>query len=253
MTPDEAAPTAPGHYRLTCPSCNGQLYDDGMMLECGKDHAPALLRTSYIESRFDPDNGIDGVFRYHDWLPVRRTLADAGRSVVYRSHRLAKSIGLSNLWIAFNGYWPERDATLETATFKELEANTVLGRLPQAHSMLSVASAGNTGAAFALSVLTPRHTLRHCHPPAGAASFQISRPPKPMCADSNRSQGIPRCDRFRRQAWDHGGVLWRGRRQERWSARRAGHSTSFRFRGDQDATGSLLPGCRQRHWRHLGS
>ncbi len=151
MTPDEAAPTAPGHYRLTCPSCNGQLYDDGMMLECGKDHAPALLRTSYIESRFDPDNGIDGVFRYHDWLPVRRTLADAGRSVVYRSHRLAKSIGLSNLWIAFNGYWPERDATLETATFKELEANTVLGRLPQAHSMLSVASAGNTGAAFALS------------------------------------------------------------------------------------------------------
>jgi cysteate synthase len=151
MTPDEAAPEAPSHYRLSCPSCGGQLYDDGLILECGKDHGPALLRTSYIKSRFKPDNGIDGVFRYHDWLPVRRTLPDAGSTVVYRGHRLAESIGLSNLWIAFNGYWPERDATLETATFKELEAHTVLARLPQAHSMLSVASAGNTGAAFALS------------------------------------------------------------------------------------------------------
>jgi cysteate synthase len=151
MTPDEAAPEAPGHYRLSCPSCGSQRYDDGLTLECGKGHGPALLRTSYIKSRFEPDNGMGGIFRYHNWLPVRRTLPDAGRSVVYRSHRLAKFLALSNLWIAFNGYWPERDATLETATFKELEAHTVLGRLPQAHSMLSVASAGNTGAAFALA------------------------------------------------------------------------------------------------------
>lgn len=56
---------------------------------------------------------------------------------------------LPNLWIAFNGFWPERGAVFETATFKELEAHTVLGRLPGPDVVLTVASAGNTGAAFA--------------------------------------------------------------------------------------------------------
>jgi cysteate synthase len=58
-------------------------------------------------------------------------------------------LGLPNLWIAFNGFWPERDAVFETATFKDLEAHTVLGRLPGPDVILTVASAGNTGAAFA--------------------------------------------------------------------------------------------------------
>ena len=168
MTPEEPVPAAPSHYRLTCLTCDGQLCDDGLVLDCRKGHGPALLRTSYIKSRFEPDNSIDGIFRYHDWLPVRRMLSDTGRSVVYRSHRLAKSLCLSNLWIGFNGYWPERDGSLETATFKELEAHTVLARLPPAHSMLNVASAGNTGAAFALScsrhgipclIIIPRRAL----------------------------------------------------------------------------------------------
>ena len=212
MTPDEAAPEAPGHYRLSCPSCGCQRYDDGLTLECGKGHGPALLRTSYIKSRFEPDNGIGGIFRYHDWLPVRRTLPDAGRSVVYHSHRLAKFLGLSNLWIAFNGYWPERDATLETATFKELRgahrARPVAASTPHAERGLS----GKYGRRFRAGLLTPRHTLPHCHPPAGAASFQISRSPKPMRADSNGTRRISRCNRFRRPACDHGGFIV-GRRQ----------------------------------------
>ena len=32
----------------------------------------------------------------------------------------AAEIGMENLWIAFSGYWPERDVRLETGTFKEL-------------------------------------------------------------------------------------------------------------------------------------
>ena len=56
---------------------------------------------------------------------------------------------MPSLWIAFNGFWPERGARLETATFKELEACTVLGRLPGPGVILTVASSGNTGAAFA--------------------------------------------------------------------------------------------------------
>jgi cysteate synthase len=54
------------------------------------------------------------------------------------------------MWVVFNGYWPEKGATLETATFKELEAWSVLSRMPEQHEeVLVVASAGNTAAAFA--------------------------------------------------------------------------------------------------------
>jgi cysteate synthase len=58
--------------------------------------------------------------------------------------------GLDNLWIAFNGYWPERDAHLLSGSFKELEAHCVLGRLPASNKkIIVVASAGNTANAFA--------------------------------------------------------------------------------------------------------
>jgi cysteate synthase len=61
-------------------------------------------------------------------------------------------LGLPHLWIAFSGYWPERGATLETATFKELEVCGVLSRIPAPNfRALVVASAGNTAAAFARS------------------------------------------------------------------------------------------------------
>lgn len=89
------------------------------------------------------------MFRYKGFLPVVRVPRTAGRTVVYRSQGLARMLGLPNLWIAFNGYWPERGALLETATFKDLEAHAVLGRLPEQPMILTVASAGNTGAAFA--------------------------------------------------------------------------------------------------------
>ncbi len=69
---------------------------------------------------------------------------------MYRSPALSRIVGLPNLWISFNGYWPERGAMFPTATFKDLEAEAVLARLPaNFDGVLIVASAGNTAAAFA--------------------------------------------------------------------------------------------------------
>jgi cysteate synthase len=77
-------------------------------------------------------------------------MIDGGRTIVYQSKRLGEITTLPNLWVAFSGYWPEREARLETATFKELEACAVLSRAPSVcESTLVVASAGNTAAAFA--------------------------------------------------------------------------------------------------------
>jgi cysteate synthase len=138
------------HYALRCPVCGRTTADDGLLLRCPEIHEPALLRAEFLDRRFEPDPASDGIFRYRRWLPAARPLAGAGRSVTFRSERLARMIGLRQLWVVFNGYWPERGATLDTATFKELEAWTVLARLPDDfQGTLVVASAGNTAAAFA--------------------------------------------------------------------------------------------------------
>jgi cysteate synthase len=107
------------------------------------------LRTEYADRLFSPQTTREDLFRYQAWLPVTRMPEGTGRSAVYRSTGVGKALGLSNLWIAFNGYWPERGIFLETATFKEFEAYTVLGRIPEREMILTVASSGNTGAAFA--------------------------------------------------------------------------------------------------------
>ena len=144
-----STPTATAHYTLVCPACGRHQEDDGLILDCPEDHAPALLHTEYENREFMPHAERKGLFRYQEWLPVTGRQQDVGGTIVYRSQGLARALGLRNLWVAFNGYWPERGAALETATFKELEAYTVLGRLRDNRVILAVASSGNTGAAFA--------------------------------------------------------------------------------------------------------
>ncbi|MGW2050537.1 cysteate synthase [Streptomyces sp. NPDC001858] len=138
------------HYTVLCPLCGHRRPDDGVTLSCEHDHEPALLQTEYEAKGFTPSPHTEGLFRYRDWLPVARTYPTAGRTVVFQSEELSARLALPNLWVAFNGYWPERGAFLETATFKELEAYAVLGRLPLDSPVLVVASAGNTAAAFAV-------------------------------------------------------------------------------------------------------
>ncbi|MEW6601061.1 MAG: cysteate synthase, partial [Nitrospirota bacterium] len=76
--------------------------------------------------------------------------------VVYKSEGISGQLGLEGLYIAFNGYWPEKRALITTCTFKEFEAAVVLenARSNGVDGMV-VASAGNTARAFAhLSTVT---------------------------------------------------------------------------------------------------
>jgi cysteate synthase len=137
-------------YRLVCSGCGASFEDDGVQLDCTHQHAPALLRSVYTGTRFRVDETEPSVLRYRSWLPVGREIATAARPAVYRSTGLAARLGLDEVWIAFNGWWPERGATMRTATFKELEAIAVLARLaPDEDRTLVIASAGNTASAFA--------------------------------------------------------------------------------------------------------
>mgnify|MGYP002399678057 CR=1 FL=1 len=134
---------------MRCTACGALYDDDGVRLDCSRLHAPSLLRSVYAERAFACTD-LPSMARYRGWLPLGREVVTRARTGVYRSEALGARLGLRRLWIAFSGWWPERGATLESATFKELEAVAVLGRLaPDERRTMVVASAGNTAAAFA--------------------------------------------------------------------------------------------------------
>ncbi|MFK0024391.1 cysteate synthase [Streptomyces sp. NPDC090798] len=167
------------HYAVFCPICGRRSQDDGLTLSCSRDHGPALLRSDYLVKEFAPKADSEGLFRYRDWLPVTRTFPTRARTVVFQSEELSAQLGLPNLWIAFNGYWPERGASIETATFKELEAYAVLGRLPSDPPVLVVASAGNTAAAFAAVCSRYRRPCLLIVPRRGLAKMRFRMPLDP--------------------------------------------------------------------------
>lgn len=137
-------------YVLRCLECGREYEDDSFRLVCDNNHSPSLLRTIYKSKRLTVYNDMPGMFKFIDFLPVERALDVTGAPMTYRSEGIAAHLGLKNLHIIFNGYWPERGAFMYTASFKELEAPSVLARVPEDHKgTIVVASAGNTGRAFA--------------------------------------------------------------------------------------------------------
>ena len=124
--------------------------DKGWTLADPQAESPSLVRAVYENRRFTPREDLDGLYRYADWLPVKRTLKGSCAPVTYKSEALAAELGLSNLYITFSGWWPEKGARMRTCSFKETEAYSVCGRRDPANErILVVASAGNTARAFA--------------------------------------------------------------------------------------------------------
>ncbi len=139
------------HFTVRCRNC-GKTLTDTYCAFC--EHCADSLLVNEYGSRFQ-ERGGEGVWRFN-WLPVHSPDTVQPGPVVYRSRGLASRLGLENLYIAFNGYWPEKGAGLETCTFKEFEAAVVLQNAREnGIEGLIVASAGNTARAFAhLSAMT---------------------------------------------------------------------------------------------------
>jgi len=136
-----------GKYQIQCTAC-GRLYPDTGSNECPDGHA-ALQRTVYSAQRLNCEK-LPGMLRFFNWLPMHNRPAVTAGPVTYRSAGLARELGLSHLSITFSGFWPEKGAAIKTCSFKELEAVPTLQRASEKKSgILVVASAGNTGRAFA--------------------------------------------------------------------------------------------------------
>jgi len=134
-------------YSLRCPVCQ-KTFPDTYLLSC-PDGCQGLLRAEYSQKQLTIRDA-PGIFKYKDWLPVQGILPTRAEPVCYKSSGLAEALGLSNLWIVFSGYWPEKNAYAVSGSFKEFEAFPTVQWMKEQHSgIIQVSSAGNTGRAFA--------------------------------------------------------------------------------------------------------
>lgn len=140
----------PTKYSLHCVATKRNFDDDGWMLEDRQCKTPSLVKAIYDVKQINVRGDEYGIYKFCDWLPVKRMLKGSSAPVTYKSKGLAQHLGLENLYITFNGYFPAIGANMTTCSFKETEAYTVCGRFDESDErILVVASAGNTARAFA--------------------------------------------------------------------------------------------------------
>ena len=137
-------------YHLKNVADGHEFEDEGWTLADPACEAPSLIRAVYENKHFTPREDLDGIYRYADWMPVKRTLKRSCAPVTYKSKGLASFLGLENLYITFSGWNPKIGAKMRTCSFKETEAYSILGRMDEKEKrILIVQSAGNTARAFA--------------------------------------------------------------------------------------------------------
>jgi cysteate synthase len=137
-------------YKLQSLATGNIFEDTGWTLDAPGETTPGLIRAIYEQQQLNLKGAEQGIYTFADWLPIHRILEGSSAPATYKSEGLAKALGLSNLYITLNGWWPERNAYNRTGSFKETEAYTVCARLDvNTDQILVVASAGNTARAFA--------------------------------------------------------------------------------------------------------
>lgn len=138
------------NYTLKSVKSGKEFEDKGWMLDAPGEESPSLIRAIYEKTEIDVKGNSWGLYKFADWLPISRMLKGSSAPATYKSEGLSKELGLNNLWITFSGYWPEKEVSMKTCSFKETEAYSVCGRMtPEMNRVLVVASAGNTARAFA--------------------------------------------------------------------------------------------------------
>ena len=141
----------PTKYKVQCVADDRIGEDSGWMLDFPNCEKPSLIRAIYEKKQLEVKEENGGLYRFADWLPIKTLLKGASCPVTYKSKNLAKKLGLNNLYITFNGYYPEIGARMRTCSFKETEAYSVCARLgaEMRDKVMVVSSAGNTARAFA--------------------------------------------------------------------------------------------------------
>ena len=172
----------PTKYRLLTVATGREFDDEGWTLDDSQCGEPSMVRPIYEKKQLNVQENRDlGLYRYADWLPIKTVLSHPTEPITYKSEGLAKYLGLNNLYITFNGWWPERNARMTTCSFKEMEAFSVCARLgdEQKDKVLVVASAGNTARAFAKVCSDNGIKLLLCVPQDNIGALWFDKPLNP--------------------------------------------------------------------------
>ena len=130
-------------YMLKCLG-TGDLIEDAYTLK--------YTENALLQAQFDGPmevKQLDGVWKYLDWIPTSTSNEYVAGTTTYKAEALGQSLGMSNLWVTFHGYWPEKGGICPTGSFKDMEAVPTIQRLHD-HGCkgLICASAGNTARGF---------------------------------------------------------------------------------------------------------
>lgn len=136
-------------YALKCLKC-GKTYSENQYICACENKCDALLKTVYEQKKFTIDESYQGIWRYHQWLPIQKIdqrLVDSSSSpLTYKSTKLAAHLGLKNLFICLNAY-----PHCHTGSFKDLEAEVTFQRVMNTFDSgkpLVMSSDGNNAIAF---------------------------------------------------------------------------------------------------------
>lgn len=161
---------------------DGRIFDDnGWTLDDPEGKTPSLVRAIYEQKQLHVGDDRLGLYKFADWMPIKRVLEDPSCPITFKSEKLAKKLGLNNLYITFSGWWPEKGAMMTTCSFKETEAYSVCARLDEAYrdQVLVVASAGNTARAFAKVCSDNGIRLLLCVPQDNIGALWFEKPLNP--------------------------------------------------------------------------
>ena len=172
----------PTKYQLQTVATGRVFSDEGWTLDDKQCDKPSMVRPVYEKKQLTVREGEGlGLYRYADWLPIKKMLQNPSEPITYKSEKLAKRLGMNNLYITFNGWWPERNARMTTCSFKEMEAYSVCARLGDElkDKVLVVASAGNTARAFAKVCSDNGIRLLLCVPQDNIKALWFDKPLNP--------------------------------------------------------------------------
>ena len=168
---------SPTNYKLCCIATSHEFNDSGWDLSDKECKRPSLIRTVYQNKQIHVGDDSLGFYKFKDWLPVHRMLSGSAPPVTFKSKELGKFLGLSNLYITLSGFYPEVGARMTTCSFKETEAYSVCGRLPDdSDRILVVASAGNSSRAFAKVCSENNINLLLCVPEDNINALWFEKP-----------------------------------------------------------------------------
>lgn len=141
-------------YKIKCLGCGKKFPKDKYLIRC-PNGCDALLRTEYKNKKLMIDENLPGLWKYINWLPVdsvnESTLQYSSNFFIRSGGKFAEHLGLKNLIICYNIYNSNKEYTMRTGTFKDIEAELSFQRIvnsSDAGKTLVVSSDGNIATAF---------------------------------------------------------------------------------------------------------